>query len=222
MRKKRPSKEQRKKERIKVAKLKKKLQEAILYIYYDPKTGKYYYPKAATEEEQIVYRMLIVQRPDFDYDPTTDAYYSTAGEAYYIYNSPEEFKANRDLTLRNLSEEYAADMVPNTPIFYHPRTEKYYYPKLAAIEYTERPREIITETDLPLIFLSKMNLFADKITGEPYYELKSPIEFPKLRAKGLKMQDEIMVMDYAERTPIYNDTVSRVNSISPKGSIGSS
>lgn len=113
-------------------------------IFYDPDTGKYYYPNECLLEKDPIIRSLVVQVPKFVYDKKGKVYVDPdTGDEYVKLADPEEFKRDRRTAMAKQKGAENVAIVKNTPIYFNKNNGKYYYPVIAIQETEKLQRPII-------------------------------------------------------------------------------
>lgn len=106
-------------------------------------------------------------------------------------DNPETFAKEKEKLMQNRKKRLEEIIVEETPVYFDPKTKKYYYPKLSLEEPDLRQRRILV----------------GKPSADPenYGRFESPAEFHQRRTtvRAKLLQDEIITQ--ARDTPIYQD-----------------
>lgn len=176
-------------------------------IYYDQETGKFYYPRAAAEDREIVARKLLIGRPALYYDPNYKMHYNvTTGEPYMMTFSPSEFKQKRQEILAKVIEESDKLMAKRNPIYYDDETGRYYYP-MGALEDSDQQLRDVVPWASQLDYNTVLNTWYDVESGESYVMADNSGQFEILKAGFRKKTTGDKVKAMVGTTPVYFDGI---------------
>lgn len=185
--------------------------EPPLPIYYDPYSGKYYYPRETIHEIIPITRDLDIQNPGFSYDKPSKLYYNEqTGDVYLQVEDPTEIRQKRLENLERLKREEAQKIASQSAIYKNKTTQKYLYPITALADDPEIKRETLSVTKIPVKFDPVSRNYIHKKTKEVYLEIENREDFDHLRAEMFKMIQEDQREAFAALTFIYIDPDSNV------------